>query len=208
MWCLLFFLQRRRDRINEKMKALQELVPHCNKVESQFWVLVTFEFVLYLWWTYHPSYKKNSERQGVDTRWSNRVLEVPAIASSGSISHFRFPISPHLCKIIVRGQSIFSTPYSAEGVASGSDHVDDYRDGADDVPRCSPAHAADGNGLEPCVHAHSTEPEPAAKSSTIHEQSSPKSNASGPASSYRFSQRVKPDAERWCLRADKSFLAS
>lgn len=25
-------LQRRRDRINEKMRALQELVPHCNKV--------------------------------------------------------------------------------------------------------------------------------------------------------------------------------
>jgi hypothetical protein len=27
-----YLLQRRRDRINEKMKALQELVPHCNKV--------------------------------------------------------------------------------------------------------------------------------------------------------------------------------
>jgi hypothetical protein len=25
-------MQRRRDRINEKMKALQELIPHCNKV--------------------------------------------------------------------------------------------------------------------------------------------------------------------------------
>jgi phytochrome-interacting factor 4 len=25
-------VQRRRDRINEKMKALQELIPHCNKV--------------------------------------------------------------------------------------------------------------------------------------------------------------------------------
>jgi phytochrome-interacting factor 4 len=24
--------RRRRDRINEKMKALQELIPHCNKV--------------------------------------------------------------------------------------------------------------------------------------------------------------------------------
>jgi hypothetical protein len=25
-------LQRRRDRINEKMRALQELIPNCNKV--------------------------------------------------------------------------------------------------------------------------------------------------------------------------------
>ena len=25
-------MQRRRDRINEKMKALQELIPRCNKV--------------------------------------------------------------------------------------------------------------------------------------------------------------------------------
>lgn len=28
-------LQRRRDRINEKMKALQELIPRCNKVHIQ-----------------------------------------------------------------------------------------------------------------------------------------------------------------------------
>lgn len=27
-------LQRRRDRINEKMKALQELIPRCNKVRT------------------------------------------------------------------------------------------------------------------------------------------------------------------------------
>ena len=26
--------QRRRDRINEKMRALQELIPNCNKVGS------------------------------------------------------------------------------------------------------------------------------------------------------------------------------
>jgi hypothetical protein len=26
-----FALQRRRDRINEKMRALQELIPNCNK---------------------------------------------------------------------------------------------------------------------------------------------------------------------------------
>lgn len=25
--------QRRRDRINEKMRALQELIPNCNKVD-------------------------------------------------------------------------------------------------------------------------------------------------------------------------------
>jgi phytochrome-interacting factor 3 len=31
-------LQRRRDRINEKMRALQELVPHCNKVKKQILV--------------------------------------------------------------------------------------------------------------------------------------------------------------------------
>jgi hypothetical protein len=29
------FLQRRRDRISEKMRALQELVPHCDKVSKQ-----------------------------------------------------------------------------------------------------------------------------------------------------------------------------
>ena len=28
--------QRRRDRINEKMRALQELVPNCNKVNNFF----------------------------------------------------------------------------------------------------------------------------------------------------------------------------
>lgn len=27
--------QRRRDRINEKMRALQELIPNCNKVHSK-----------------------------------------------------------------------------------------------------------------------------------------------------------------------------
>jgi hypothetical protein len=29
---LLSSSQRRRDRINEKMRALQELIPNCNKV--------------------------------------------------------------------------------------------------------------------------------------------------------------------------------
>ena len=32
-------LQRRRDRINEKMKALQELIPHANKVQQEFKIL-------------------------------------------------------------------------------------------------------------------------------------------------------------------------
>jgi len=27
-------LQRRRDRINEKMRALQELIPNCNKART------------------------------------------------------------------------------------------------------------------------------------------------------------------------------
>ena len=31
------FLQRRRDRINEKIRALQELIPRCNKVLSSCW---------------------------------------------------------------------------------------------------------------------------------------------------------------------------
>lgn len=30
---LKFLQQRRRDRINEKMRALQELIPNCNKVD-------------------------------------------------------------------------------------------------------------------------------------------------------------------------------
>jgi phytochrome-interacting factor 4 len=29
-----WMLQRRRDRINEKMRALQELIPHCNKTDK------------------------------------------------------------------------------------------------------------------------------------------------------------------------------
>lgn len=34
--CGLLLMQRRRDRINEKMKALQELIPRCNKVNLHF----------------------------------------------------------------------------------------------------------------------------------------------------------------------------
>lgn len=32
MGLMLNVMQRRRDRINEKMRALQELIPRCNKV--------------------------------------------------------------------------------------------------------------------------------------------------------------------------------
>ena len=35
-------MQRRRDRINEKMRALQELIPRCNKVYH------VYDFPLYL----------------------------------------------------------------------------------------------------------------------------------------------------------------
>ena len=31
---LVVYKQRRRDRINEKMRALQELIPNCNKVNN------------------------------------------------------------------------------------------------------------------------------------------------------------------------------
>jgi len=34
-------MQRRRDRINEKMRALQELIPNCNRVELYFLVLTS-----------------------------------------------------------------------------------------------------------------------------------------------------------------------
>lgn len=37
---VLLLMQRRRDRINEKMKALQELIPRCNKVTLHFSVCV------------------------------------------------------------------------------------------------------------------------------------------------------------------------
>jgi len=36
-------LQRRRDRINEKMRALQELIPNCNKVGLDLSVLSFFK---------------------------------------------------------------------------------------------------------------------------------------------------------------------
>lgn len=32
-------MQRRRDRINEKMRALQELIPNCNKVYFIFFTV-------------------------------------------------------------------------------------------------------------------------------------------------------------------------
>lgn len=45
-------MQRRRERINEKMKALQELIPHCNKVlahniQSPFSILSRFLMVIF-----------------------------------------------------------------------------------------------------------------------------------------------------------------
>ena len=45
-WMFLVPMQRRRDRINEKMRALQELIPHCNKVSRLHWTrsssIITF----------------------------------------------------------------------------------------------------------------------------------------------------------------------
>ena len=38
------FAQRRRDRINEKMRALQELIPNCNKVDLCFLVYAWYNF--------------------------------------------------------------------------------------------------------------------------------------------------------------------
>ena len=37
----LVLVQRRRERINEKMKALQELIPHCNKVTDNDWNILS-----------------------------------------------------------------------------------------------------------------------------------------------------------------------
>jgi hypothetical protein len=115
-------------------------------------------------------------------------------------NHTEFSISPHYMEkssLCLDSQAW----YSIESVALGSDHVDDNWDGADDVPWCSPTHAADGNGLEYGMHACGPEPEPTTKSSTVHEQSSSKSIASGPVSSYQFPERNNPDAKQWHLRA-------
>ena len=38
------FAQRRRDRIDEKMRALQELIPNCNKVDLCFLVYAWYNF--------------------------------------------------------------------------------------------------------------------------------------------------------------------
>ncbi|CAL4936290.1 unnamed protein product [Urochloa decumbens] len=40
--------RRRRDRINEKMRALQELVPHCNKTDKASILDETIEYLKYL----------------------------------------------------------------------------------------------------------------------------------------------------------------
>lgn len=56
MWSeqLQIYLQRRRDRINEKMKALQELIPRCNKVHLSasmwFWVEFVSFLVEFFYW--------------------------------------------------------------------------------------------------------------------------------------------------------------
>ena len=42
MYCI--YVQRRRDRINEKMRALQELIPRCNKVVYDLFFEVLFFF--------------------------------------------------------------------------------------------------------------------------------------------------------------------
>jgi len=48
------FMQRRRDRINEKMKALQELIPRCNKVNRiiNFPSISISLFSMTLFWFY------------------------------------------------------------------------------------------------------------------------------------------------------------
>lgn len=37
------FMQRRRDRINERMKALQELIPHSNKVYEPISMIINVQ---------------------------------------------------------------------------------------------------------------------------------------------------------------------
>lgn len=44
MLFLEFYKQRRRDRINEKMRALQELIPNCNKVDVLNYSLLDYLF--------------------------------------------------------------------------------------------------------------------------------------------------------------------
>jgi phytochrome-interacting factor 4 len=41
-------MQRRRDRINEKMRALQELIPHCNKTDKASMLDEAIEYLKWL----------------------------------------------------------------------------------------------------------------------------------------------------------------
>ena len=94
------FMQRRRDRINEKMRALQELIPRCNKVGFRIWIYS------WAWRDYFLNRMLHSNgcstsillpmflaiciavRQSFYVGWSHWVLEVTPIASAGILSTF------------------------------------------------------------------------------------------------------------------------
>ena len=84
-----------------------------------------------------------------------------------------------------------------------SDHVDDYWDGTNDVPWCSPVHATNGRGHEFCVHACGTRPKSHVKIA-IHEPFYAKSHPSKFISSYEPNECCKPDAEHSTERGKQS----
>jgi hypothetical protein len=86
--------QRRRDRINEKMRALQELVPNCNKVRpQQCTVLLTLPADLSTMDTATYVRVCSADRQGVDAGRSHRVPQDPAAAGADDVhGHRRGPV--------------------------------------------------------------------------------------------------------------------
>jgi phytochrome-interacting factor 3 len=102
IWWLSF--QRRRDRINEKMRALQELIPNCNKVAHIFLLEKTTATTMYCshsllltsqQWTPRRTYVSicSADRQGVDAGRSHRVPQDPAASGADDVhGHRRGPV--------------------------------------------------------------------------------------------------------------------
>lgn len=96
-WCV----QRRRSKINEKMKALQNLIPNSNKVlylyiYSQYFSSSLSYFYLtkdslFCFWNYFLVVSSlclfSTDRQSFNARWGHRIFKA---ASASSASEFSF----------------------------------------------------------------------------------------------------------------------
>lgn len=88
-------LQRRRDRINEKMKALQELIPRCNKVNLDFIFLGYYYIMSFNCQKYTSFYIIFlillffiSVGQSFNVGWGYWIFEITSTTSSGTSSFF------------------------------------------------------------------------------------------------------------------------